>query len=67
MNSIATKISLKMPKGWYIIQKNSFKSDNSNVVMSKNIKIIFCYQDDFVLLKKYTKNLRNDDHRKLGK
>ena len=53
MNSIAYKnicIFQKDAKR-LIIQKNTFKSDNSNVVMSKNIKI-FWYKDVLVLFEK---------------
>ena len=46
-------------------RKNTFKSNNSNVVMSKNI-MIFCDKDELVYMK-YMKNLRNGDDRKLGK
>ena len=68
MNSIAIKIFVsfkKMPKGYKrLISKKNIKSDNSNVVMSKNI-MIFSYKGPLVLLEKIHEEFKN--HRKLEK
>ena len=52
MNSIASRIFIfQKDAKRLMIQKKSSKSDNSNVVMSKDINI-FCYKGVLVLFEK---------------
>ena len=64
MKSVKTALSKKMPKGWQTVW-NKFKSGNSNVEIKKNIKMYLKYRGVLHFLKKYLKNLRNRDHKKL--
>ena len=61
------KLLLKYPKRCQKAdnsKKNTFKSDNRNVVMSKNIEIFFCYKDEFVLFEKIYENFKKRRHTK---